>query len=684
MLSRKGIVRLSIVFGILCWLVLLVSDLIIIFSEINNSPSGIPEALPRLLLIALFISGFLVFKYALTDTESIDILDLLWRVFVTGLIATIISLLFRFFMFRFGNSTLVQNPLIIHFIYHINIGLVILLLTSTFVVWKKLILYQKTKNLIRLWQVFQYALLISLFFVFLDLEFFDVYFFTVYFILMSMGIVLSVNLKWVAYLDFKQKWKSILLILLSLLYLWYFFDHLAEFPHVVTPEVDLIYNVASLALFSFIFIYAVFSLLVLLFNLPTSSVFEKKLEEVLNFQRLSQSPQTGQNEEQVYQILLESSVSAVMASAAWLEIVTENRTEPKVIPYRINLQKIHVLRESTNMAKNKTIVVKETDKTLRIAKRLTALNDEDFKSMLIFPVVVQNIQIGSLYLLKDVADAFNKEMVEIIKTFVNQASITIENFRLLSQAIVNERYKEELKIAKRVQNSLLPDALEVDDQFDISAFSRAADEVGGDYYDVYKIADQKFALIIGDVSGKGTSAAFHMSQMKGVFHSLVQLGLSPKEFIVHANSALSRCLEKSSFITVSYFIVDTNEKTIEFARAGHCPTLFYQKRKETASFFKTKGLGLGILRNNNFAKYIEVDRINYDTDDIIFLYTDGITEAKNIHNELFGYDRLVDFITRNSDKSPLCIQEELLNDVYNFCDKQAPEDDFTTMIIKFK
>lgn len=137
-------------------------------------------------------------------------------------------------------------------------------------------------------------------------------------------------------------------------------------------------------------------------------------------------------------------------------------------------------------------------------------------------------------------------MINIISTFVGQTSISIENHRLLNEAIKNERYREELEIAQRVQRSLLPSELHHNNSFEIDGFSAAADEVGGDYYETFRFDNENFALIIGDVSGKGTSAAFNMSQMKGVFHSLVQLNLSPINFLSKANSALSRCLEKTT------------------------------------------------------------------------------------------------------------------------------------------
>ena len=684
MLSRKNALSVSIIFSVLCWLALTIIDLIILFSEINNSPSGIAPAIPKLLLIALFVMVYSSFWYLVKKTESINIIDLLWRVFVTGLVTTVISLIMFLFLRLLGTSQFAQNPLLINFFYHINIGLISIFLISTLLVWKKLILYQKSKTLVKIWRVFLYALFISLFLTLFNYRIFGTFYFIVLGILVILGILLSVNLKWVAYLNFKQKWKSILLIILIILYLWYFFVDLFRYYSEYNIQINLISNASIVALFAFIFIYAIFSLLVILFNLPTSSVFEQKLEEVINFQRLSQSSHTGQNEEQVYDILLDSSVSAVMANAAWLEIQSENEVELKLLTYQINREQIKNVKKKIDSRKLKKLMEADPSKKISGSKYISSLPSSFYKSLLIFPLYVQNRHIGTLALLKDVSDGFNKEMVEIIRTFVSQASISIENFRLLSEAIVNERYKEELKIAKRVQRSLLPDKLEHNSDFEITAFSKAADEVGGDYYDTYMISEHKIAIIIGDVSGKGTSAAFNMSQMKGVFHSLVQLDLSARDFMIHANTALSNCLEKTSFITISFFIIDTVEKKVSFSRAGHCPTLIYSSKNQNAEYFKGKGLGLGILRNDNFKNFIEVQEINYRKGDVIFLFTDGIVEAKNKEQDFYGYDRLKQLLQHIAYKNPVSIQADLLKDLYTFCDREPPGDDFTTCIIKFK
>lgn len=683
MLSIKSVIKLSVVVGIISWVALVITDLIILFSVTNDMASGIPAEIPKLLLDLFFVSVFVFYKFSTPRAESVNFVDLIWRVFVVGLVATIVLIVIKFFFASLGDSMLFKDPMTISFFYHIILGLISAFLISTFTVWQRLILYQRSKNLNRAWDIFQYSVLASILFNFTPYNLFDIPFNVVLLVLVLFGVLLMVNLKWIAYLNLKQKWKTILLLLFILIYLSYFLTTLFQFDTNNTLQVNLLNNLFSLVLFAFVFLYAIFSLLVILFNLPTSSVFQQKLGEVVNFQKLSQSGQTGQKEERVLEILLDSSYSAVLADAAWLEIVDEQGQRQNMLTRKIDTSEIERIKQRVKKTKVKNILDGTPEHDGEFPSVTANFSGLKYKSILAFPLMVQNRQVGFMALLKEVEDGFNKEAVDIVNTFGNQASISIENFRLLSVAIDNERYKEELKIAKRVQRSLLPQKAELNAYFDLSAFSESADEVGGDYYDFYTICENKVALIIGDVSGKGTSAAFNMSQMKGVFHSLAQLDLSPKDFLVKANNALSSCLEKTSFITASYFVVNIEDKTIESARAGHCPTLFYDTEAQRSYFFESKGLGLGILRNLDYHKYVQVNRLNFRKGDIMVLYTDGIIEAKNEAGEEYGYERLQAVLNSNCDKTPREIEKALIQSVYKFCEGKILNDDYTTVIIKF-
>ena len=169
---------------------------------------------PQLCFTGFVLATFAYYRYMITKADSLNFTDLLWKVFITGLVTTLLSLAIRFFLTIFANSTLVESPLTINFFYNILIGLVVIFMVSTMVVWKRLILYQKSKNLLQLWGFFEVALLAALIFDFPGFSYGDQIFSVALVILGSFSIILAFNLKWVAYLNFKQKWKGILFILL--------------------------------------------------------------------------------------------------------------------------------------------------------------------------------------------------------------------------------------------------------------------------------------------------------------------------------------------------------------------------------------------------------------------------------------------------------------------------------------
>src|SRR5690606_37600034 len=407
------------------------------------------------------------------------------------------------------------------------------------------------------------------------------------------------------------------------------------------------------------------------------------LEEVVNFQRISQSIQTEQSEDSVYKILLETSVSTVFADAAWLE-VGDNGSDARIFTYRMTEQEAEEIARHLKQRNVKGILESSSDRTRNLSSHLAALKGSRFRSILAFEIPVKGENIGKLALLKELPDGFNREMTKIVATFANQAGISIENFRLMEEALQNERYKEELKIAKMVQKSLLPQNLEQDSDFDIAAFSESADEVGGDYYDTLRTNDHQVAMIVADVSGKGTTAAFHMSQMKGIFHSLAQDCVEPDVFMIKANQALVYCLERGSFISATFFTIDTREIKIHYARAGHCPLLVYNAEKNETSFFRDKGIALGMIKNRSYSNYIKSNTFDYRPGDIMVLYTDGITEAKNAKGEEFGYERLASVLLEVKDETAKKIQEHLINRLYEFTGTSNINDDYTTVIVKFK
>ena len=675
--------KLSLLLAILVWLSLLFVDLVRIFGMINELDSGISEEITWILEILFFFTLYAFYNYSIGKIVQGDFLNLIWRGASTGLFASAVGLIIELFYFSLGESKIGSEPFLQNFFYHVNFAWTSIFLISTALLWKHLILYQKSKQVVKQWQAFEFAMLVAAFFVFFNKNNFDYSFLFGLVILLILSIVLAGNLKWIPYLTFKEKWKSLLFLSIILLSAGFLFRRLISYGTDDRLQINLTDNLFLMALFGFIFIYALFSFLVTLFNLPTSSVFEQKLTEAINFQRLSQSIQPEENEEQVLDILMDSCMSASYSDGAWLELNEDEHRHEEQIRF-MDLTTKNEIAEWIKTQKTAEVwaIGEKPDQLTPLSIRL---EHPKFESALLVPLIINKAVIGRMVLCKEVKDGFNKEMVNIISTFTRQACIAVENHRLLNQAIQNERYQEELKIAQRVQKALLPTRLDHPESFGICAYSNAADEVGGDYYDTFKLDESRYVLIIGDVSGKGTSAAFHMSQMKGVFHSLIQLGLSPAEFMIKANSALSKCLERNHFITASIFIIDLEKKEICHSRAGHVPTLVYSAQEEKSEFLMFDGLGLGILRNKLYENHVQEKTFRYKAGDILVLITDGIVEAKNQKGLQFGFERVKSLVEINHSKSPKEIQQVLIDSLHAFVGGDGMiDDDYSLMVVKFE
>jgi hypothetical protein len=382
--------RLSLLGAILFWLLFSFFDIYWLLVKKYELNINLTPVLPRIFFMLFVVGTFMYFRLKVTKAETINFLDLLWKVFITGLLTTIGALAIRFFFYAMGSTSLGQNILMINLLYHFLIALVMIYLISTLVVWKRLILYQKSKTLNQLWAFFEYALIAALIFDLVGEAFQSQLYMYVLIFVTGFSLVLSLNLKWIAYLNFKQKLKSILFILLAGIYLYHFLITLIAFR---SGEVFLVFDLYDksfvIALFIFCFLYAAISILVTLFNLPTSSVFEQKLKEAVDFQKLSQAIPRGQTEEQTYDILLESSMSAVFADAAWLEIRTEEHPDGIFYLREVRHGQIGEIKENLPTGPLKGIIHFEMNKLVPAGKLVGSLKKGDFRSVMAMPLVVK-------------------------------------------------------------------------------------------------------------------------------------------------------------------------------------------------------------------------------------------------------------------------------------------------------
>ncbi len=277
---------------------------------------------------------------------------------------------------------------------------------------------------------------------------------------------------------------------------------------------------------------------------------------------------------------------------------------------------------------------------------------------------------------------FHTEDLSFFTTVAKQASVSIENAFLYEQLAEKERLKHELEIARRIQLASLPQTTPDINGIDIAGVSIPAAEVGGDYFDYLDGVPDTVTIIVGDVSGKGTSAALYLFKIQGILRSLYGFGLKPRELFIRANQLLYRDLEKSSFVTAIGGYFNTKKNQLVLARAGHLPLFFYCAKTHRVKKITPKGLGLGLDCQDLFSSEIEEVSVQYEKNDVFVFVTDGITEAKNTHGNEFGEDNLVKALETIQGETAKQICDRIINELSCFTLNVPQHDDQTVVVVK--
>jgi len=267
----------------------------------------------------------------------------------------------------------------------------------------------------------------------------------------------------------------------------------------------------------------------------------------------------------------------------------------------------------------------------------------------------------------------------------NSMTASIED--LLREKAEKERLEQELQIARNIQMSLLPQGPLRMPGVELAGHCEPAREVGGDYYDFLPLDDDRLGILIADVAGKGTSAALYMAELKGIVFSLSQLHASPRQLLIDANRIISKHLDSSSFITMTYVVVDTRARTITCARAGHCPLIYVPGPNAASRAAQTlvpdgMVLGLQVDTGDSFARLLEEITLPLGRGDLFLLYTDGISEAMNTSGDYFGDARLAELARQHADMASDELRERILREVHAFTGDAAQHDDMTMVLIK--
>ncbi len=277
-------------------------------------------------------------------------------------------------------------------------------------------------------------------------------------------------------------------------------------------------------------------------------------------------------------------------------------------------------------------------------------------------------------------------LVGIYLVFRPQSAEDYESYvpEYVNRISERERFLRELEIARSVQMRFLPQKLPEFPSLEIVSLCQPAMEVGGDYYDFVQISDRYMSVLIGDVSGKGVSAAFYMTMVKGIIKTLSRKVMKPAALLAEANEIFCENAPRDVFITIIYGIFDLEERTLTFASAGHNPLIIWKKKTGATQSVNPRGIALGLDRGPQYWAIIEDAVIPIEEDDIYVFYTDGVSEAMNTKQEIFGEKRLCETIQLNANLPPRILQKKIIDAVSDFSGKEPQHDDFTMVVIKVK
>lgn len=271
--------------------------------------------------------------------------------------------------------------------------------------------------------------------------------------------------------------------------------------------------------------------------------------------------------------------------------------------------------------------------------------------------------------------------IEFLESIINLSLISIQNSILFKEYLDKQKIENELKIAREIQLTLLPTKIPEINKYDLAGINLPALQVGGDYYDIIKLTETKTALVIADVSGKGTPAALLMANIQSAVHSYLKLyevdSFDLAKVTEKINELIYENTSAEKFITFFWGILDSESDTFEYINAGHNPPIHLSGNK--ISQLTEGGFMIGIL---DFGINYEVGKITLAPNDTIVFYTDGVTEAMNKNGDEFGEEKLTEILLANKDRPAINILEDIEESIVHFSRDTAQYDDVTLIVMK--
>jgi serine phosphatase RsbU (regulator of sigma subunit) len=310
---------------------------------------------------------------------------------------------------------------------------------------------------------------------------------------------------------------------------------------------------------------------------------------------------------------------------------------------------------------------------------------EAFSSEVMLPVRYKDEMLGIISLgRKKSGKMFTLEDLDLLRTVANQGAMALENAKLFREYLEKTRLDEELKIAHNIQTSMLPERAPELPGFQIAAKSIPARQVGGDFYDFIEVGGngtgRRLAVVVGDVSGKAVSAALLMAASRSIVRVLAETNPSVKDVMSIGNQRLNKDIKKGTFVALLYAVVDVEQRALILSNAGQTQPIICSGDATKPAYIDTEGdkFPLGIVKN---CQYQET-QFSLKPGDTVVFYTDGVVEAMNGKQEMYGFDRLLASVEYRRKLNAPMMLEKLIDDVVQFVGDTEQHDDLTLVVLK--
>jgi serine phosphatase RsbU (regulator of sigma subunit) len=244
-------------------------------------------------------------------------------------------------------------------------------------------------------------------------------------------------------------------------------------------------------------------------------------------------------------------------------------------------------------------------------------------------------------------------------------------------SLMRQSIEREMRIAREIQQSLLPKTLPELPGYEVAAYYQPAREVGGDFYDFFELGDGRLGFVVGDATGKGVPAALVMASARSMLRAVAQNAESPGDVLRMTNDPLVSDIPPNMFVTCFYAILDPEKGTLSYANAGH--DLPYLRRNGDAEELRVRGMPLGLMPGMGY----EEKEIVLQRGESVLFYSDGLVEAHNPKGEMFGFPRLRALFDKYADEEERSLEDFLMEELYSFVGEGwEQEDDITLLTLR--